>query len=201
MRALCDFKPPYGVRMLAEISKTPLGTVSRVVNFLEEEALLTRDEKKRIATVDWAALITRWARDYSVRTSNRLFSYLSSRGLSALAPKLDELGCYAVTGSSAAATSVAPARLAMIYVDDAEKAAEVLELVPTEAGANVWLLEAYDEVVFERTQRLAWGQTSTVVAAPSQVAPDLLTSPGRGPQEAEALIKEMKGTEDVWRRT
>lgn len=40
-----------------------------------------------------------------------------------------------------------------------------------------------------------------VVAAPSQVAADLLTSPGRGPQEGEALIERMKGAEDDWRRS
>ncbi len=38
VRALCDFDPPFGVRTLAECSVTPLGTVSRVVSFLEEEA-------------------------------------------------------------------------------------------------------------------------------------------------------------------
>jgi hypothetical protein len=59
VRALCDFMPPYGVRTLAEVSSTPLGTVSRVVSFLEEEALVTRDEKKAITSVDWPALIAR----------------------------------------------------------------------------------------------------------------------------------------------
>ena len=90
----------------------------------------------------------------------------------------------------------------MIYVEDAERAARELELAPTEAGANVWLLEPYDPVVFERTQSLPFGmepQTSIVAASPSQVVADLMTSPGRGPQEAEALVERMKGTEHAWR--
>ena len=37
-------------------------------------------------------------------------------------------------------------------------------------------------------------------ATPSQVAVDLLTSPGRSPQEGEALITWMEANEERWRR-
>ena len=203
VRALCDFSPPYGVRTLAQASSTPLGTVSRVVRFLEEEALVTRDEKKRITGVDWPALVAYWARDYGVTTSNVVRSYLEPRGLAALTTKIVKLGRYAVTGSLVG-PGIAPPRLAMIYVEDVERAAEALELVPTEAGANVWLLEPYDSVVFERTQSVPIASASetpiVVVAAQTQVVADLMTSPGRGPREAEALIEKMKGTEHAWRQ-
>jgi hypothetical protein len=203
VRALCDFRPPYGVRTLSERCATPLGTVSRVVSFLEEEALLTRNEKKAITAVDWLALINRWVADYSVAKSNVQRSYLEPRGLGALTPKLARLGRYAVTGSLAAAGGVASARLAMIYVDDAQRSSELLELQPVEQGANVWLLEPYDTVVFERTRSLPSGSSQEVpitAAAPSQVVADLMTSPGRGPQEADALVERMKGDEDAWRQ-
>src|SRR5690606_10236364 len=96
---------------LAETSSTPLGTVSRVFSLLEEEALLTRNEKKVITDVEWPALISRWVRDYSVTESNVVRSYLEPRGLAALGPKITKLERYAVTGSLAG-TSIAPARLA-----------------------------------------------------------------------------------------
>jgi hypothetical protein len=35
--------------------------------------------------------------------------------------------------------------------------------------------------------------------APSQAAADLLTSSGRGPEEAEALIEWMLANEEAWR--
>ena len=92
----------------------------------------------------------------------------------------------------------------MLYVDDAATAGEALEIVPTDTGANVWLLEPFDDVVFDRTQsqRFDASRRSITVeaAAPSQVAADLLTSPGRGPQEDAALMEKMKGDEDAWRR-
>jgi hypothetical protein len=132
-----------------------------------------------------------------------LHSYLEPRGLIALGSKLARLKRYAITGSLAG-PGIAPARLAIVYVDDVDAADEALELVPTDAGANVWLLEPFDDVVFERTQSLPIGpfsRTSHIIAAaPSQVAVDLLTSPGRGPQEGEALIEKLKGSEDAWRR-
>lgn len=37
-------------------------------------------------------------------------------------------------------------------------------------------------------------------AAPSQIAADLLTSPGRGPAEGEELIEWMFAHEGAWRR-
>lgn len=200
VRALCDFLPPYGVRELAESSSTPLGTVSRVVSLLEEEALLIRDKKKRIVSVDWPALIARWVRDYSVLRSNTCASFIEPRGLEALKAKLSRLDRYAVTGSLVG-SDIAPARLAMIYVDDVGVASEQLEIVSTDVGANVWLLEPYDAVVFERTQMfrcLPQGELC-VAAAQTQVIADLLTSPGRGPQEGEALLTKLRGTENAWR--
>ncbi len=202
VRALCDFAPPYGVRALTKASDIPLGSVSRVVSFLGDEALLSRDARKQVTSVDWPALLARWTQDYDVRGSNRVLSALEPRGLSALLPKLANLKRYAVTGSLAG-PSVAPARLAMVYVDDAEAAAEILELVPTEAGANVWLIEPRGEAPFERTCSPPFGAgvsvANLVAAAPSQVVADLMTSPGRAPQEALALVDKMEENESAWR--
>ena len=133
--------------------------------------------------------------------SNTFASFIEPRGLAKLAAKLSRLDGYAVTGSLVR-PGIAPGRLAMVYVEDAGAAADVLEIVAADAGANVWLLEPFDDVVFERTQTIPASQQGELVvaAAPTQVAADLLTSPGRGPQEGEALIDKMKGTEDVWRK-
>ena len=205
VRALCDFLPPYGVRNLAEASSTPLGTVSRVFGLLDREALVKRDDRKRIVEVEWQALLRRWSRDYDLKTSNQLSSFLEPRGLNVLVEKLSRWsGRYAVTGSLAGPRIAAP-RLAAFYIDDASQAADRLGLTPTDAGANVWLLEPFDDVVFDRTQAPGFAagnnpDTKLVCAAPSQVSADLMTSPGRGPQEAEALIDKMEENEKGWRR-
>ena len=58
------------------------------------------------------------------------------------------------------------------------------------------LVEADDHGVFEGAVQ----RDSLWYAPPCQVAMDLLTSPGRGPQEGEALIDWMKANEERWRR-
>ncbi|MCC6904066.1 MAG: hypothetical protein IT377_34180 [Polyangiaceae bacterium] len=196
VRGLVELGLPLGVRELAAAAATPLGTVSRVVSFLETEALLARDDKKRIVSVEAMALLSRWAKDYDLTKTNELFKLLEPRGLPALWPKLNQLPRYAATGSTAG-PGIAPTRIAMLYVDDAEAAARSLELVPAEAGANVWLLRPYDDVVFERTRRrtVTVGETTVevVTVSAAQAVVDLLSSPGRGPQEAAALMEKMKG--------
>ena len=86
----------------------------------------------------------------------------------------------------------------MLYVDDPIEAARLLGLVPAEAGANVWLLRPYDDVVFTRTtqRRIPAGEVAIEVntVTDAQAVVDLMSSPGRGPQEAEALVQKMKET-------
>lgn len=199
VRALCDFRPPYGVRDLAARANIPIASISRVVTLLEREALLERTPQGAVSDVRWGSLIERWTREYNVTTSNTTHTYLESRGLNGLLSKLKGLSLtYAVTGSLAAA-HVAPitaSRLAMVYVTDREAAGEALGLRQAERGANVLLLEPFDSVVFERTI----SHDGVAYAALSQVAADLLTGPGRGPEEGEALLRWMEENEDAWRR-
>ena len=79
---------------------------------------------------------------------------------------------------------------------DANEAAKRLGLRSAEAGANVLFLEPGDNCVFDGVQEL----NGVSYAAPSQVVADLLTSPGRGPSEAEELLNWMQANEQVWRR-
>ena len=198
VRALCDFRPPYGIRELAERSRTPVASVSRVVALLDLEALLTREPRGRVLTVDWAGLIRRWTQDYAFAASNRVVAYLAPRGLPRLLTGLETATFrYAVTGSLAATAKapIAAPRLATLYIEDAVAAAEMLGLRPAEAGANVLLAEPFDPVVFERE----WEEDAVAYAALSQVAADLLTSPGRAPAEGEELLRWMGEHEDTWR--
>jgi len=198
VRAVCDFKPPYGVRDLAVRSKTPLGSVSRTLDLLRREALLEREGRGVVRAVDWEKTIRRWTQDYGLVTSNRTSNWLAARGLPAVVSQLPEkVPRSAVTGSFAAAriAPVTEQRLLVVLVPEANVAAGLLDLRPTEAGANVLLVEPFDPVVFDRTI----ARDGLVLANPSQVAADLLTSPGRGPAEAEALLAWMKEHEDDWR--
>lgn len=194
VRALCDLPPPLPISDLAAQAKVDISYASRLVEWLSREALLERRPRGPVESVDKAALIRRWAQVYEVLTSNDARAYLEPRGVDNLVRTLSQgaiSGRYALTGSIAAnrIAPIAPARLAMLYVDDVESAATALKVRPTEAGANVMLLVPFDDVVFERT----WQDRGLTYVAVSQAAVDLMTGPGRAPSEAEAVLERLSG--------
>jgi hypothetical protein len=200
VRALVDFVPPMTVPELVRRSAASTGATYRVVEFLEREALVDRDPRGPITNVAWRRLLERWSQDYGFQRSNTVGAYLYPRGLPALLDGLrDSSGLrYVLTGSFAAhrLAPYAPARLAMIHVDDPEQAAEQLKLRAVDSGANVLLAAGDYDVVFDRVIE----DDSLNYAAPSQTAVDLLTGPGRGPAEGQALLDWMEKHEPAWRR-
>lgn len=199
VRALVDCGQPPGVRELAGRAKVDAGYASRVVALLEKEALVTRVGRGRMQAVDWPALLRRWAQEAPLASRGQMQTFLEPRGLAVLTGRLATFeGQYAVTGGLAAAAiaPIAPPRLATIWVHDVAQAATRLGLRPAESGANVLLIEPIDDGVFDGAMQ----RESLWYAALSQVAADLLTSPGRGPAEGEELIDWMQAHEASWRR-
>ncbi len=198
VRALVDFRPPFGVRDLAKRALVPLGSLSRTLELLDREGFVTRGERGGVIGLDWEATIRRWTQDYEFARSNRLSYNLEPRGLSPFASTLSDSGIkYAATGAFAAQryAPIAPARQAAVYVEEPAVVAETLKLRPAETGANVVLAEPFDSVVFERS--VDRGGVQVVAAA--QLAADLLTGPGREPSEGNELLSWMRTNEDAWR--
>jgi hypothetical protein len=198
VRALIDFRPPYGVRDLAKRASVPLGSLSRTLDLLDREGLVTRGDRGDVIDLDWDRAIRRWAQDYAFAKSNRVAYYLEPRGLSAMQEKLsDARWAYAITGASAAQrfAPIAPARQLAVYVEDIDRAAEYLRLRSADAGANVVLAEPFDPVALERTTT----RDRLQIVATTQLAADLLTGPGREPSEATELLSWMRANEEAWR--
>lgn len=200
VRALADFYAPLRVSTLVAESRASTGPTYRVLEFLEEEALITRGARGVIEQIRWRELLERWSRDYGFQRDNAVRRFLQPRGLPALVGTLADtpaLTC-AVTGSLAAKqwAQYAPARLATLYVDDVETVALALGLHEVDSGANVLLASPASDVVFDRTSRI----NGVTYAAPSQVVVDLLTGPGRNPSEGQDLMEWMESNEPAWRR-
>ncbi len=198
VRFLIDSRVPSGVRELAVRAGVDAGYASRIVAVLDREALVERRGYGRIAKVDWAQLLRRWAQDAPLESRGARIACLEPRGPGAFLARLKGLTVrYALTGTLAAEklAPVAPSRLVMLYLEDAAETMLELGLLPAEAGANVLLIEPKDDGVFIG----ASVRDGLTYVAPSQAAADLLTSPGRGPAEAESLIVWMAENEDAWR--
>lgn len=198
VRALCDSRPPVGVRQLARRTGTDPGYATRVLAFLQAEDLVDRDEGGEVVEVRWPDLLRRWSLDYSVTETNRAVRYLAPRGLADIMERLTTYGRpYALTGAAAVPppAKVLPDRVLRLYAPGIESAAEALDLRPADAGANTILLEPVDEFVFTGVRDMA----GLRVVAPSQCAVDLLTGSGREPSQAEALLNWMMENEGAWR--
>jgi hypothetical protein len=198
VRALCENKPPIGVRALAGAVKMSPGYVSKLLTMLDQEGSLTRNAEGRVEGVDLGRLLQQWANDAPLSARSSGSTWLDPRGLSAFLGRLQTAGLrYALTSSLAAARKapISSPRLASLYVDDPDGFAEALGLRPAEAGANVLLLAPEDDGVFENR----WNEEGLWYAALPQVAADLLSGTGRGPAEGEALIAWMTAHPEVWR--
>lgn len=201
VRALLDITGPWGVRRLVDVSKTSTGSVYRVIDHLDREGLITRGSGGRIDVPDWTSLLRRWSDDYQFLHTNTVTRWIAPRGLAALLDRVRSTTAalpYALTGSVAASAwaAYAPTRTAMAYVADADEVADTWGLRATEAGANVLLARPAYDVVFERATSALDG---LCIAAPTQVAVDLMTGPGRAPAEAEELLVWMRHHESSWR--
>ena len=197
VRAIIDTSPPYGVRELAESTSASAPTLSRVLDLFEREAIVTR-VRGGVSAVDWKGAIRRWTEDYDQTESNTPTMALEPRGISALEKKLRATKlAYVATGAFAAQRfdPIAPTGLAAIYVADSIQFIRQLDLRETESGANVVILEPLDDVVFNR----AVDRDGLRCVAPSQLAADLLTGPGREPTQGEHVLTWMEKNEHVWR--
>lgn len=202
VRALVDFSGPWSMRELAEKARASTGSAYRVIDFLEREGLAERDEGSgRISIADWTQLLRRWSSDYSFAETNQVTRWIAPRGLGQLGQAIAKGADvkYAVTGTLAAAewAPYAPARMAMVYASNPERAAGEWGLRETDADANVLIAQPKFDTVLARSQA---NEAGVVMAAQSQVVVDLMTGPGRSPSEAEELMTWMQANEEAWRR-
>lgn len=200
VRLLVDVRPPYRVTDIVAATGLAAGYVSRLLDALDEEALIERVKRGEVQSVDIAGLLRRWAESYDVLTSNEAFTFVAPDGA---APQLERLASpgttrrAAITGSFAAArlAPVAAPALLLAYCDDPSTVGKTLGLLPAVEGSNVALLRPYDSAVWERTVQ----ESGIEYVAPSQTVVDCLTGTGRMPAEGEAVLAWMLEDESRWR--
>jgi hypothetical protein len=198
VRALVDLRPPYGVRDVATRATVPLGSLSRTLDLLDREGLVTRGPRGDVVDLDWEGAVRRWAQDYEFARSNRTGSYLHPKGPNAITRFLTRpKRPYAVSGPRAARHLLtgSPAGPMALYVEDMDLAVERLGLEPATANADIVLVEGYDAVVFERTIV----RDRIHLASPVQLAADLLTAPNGDTDLAAELLAWMRSHETAWR--
>ena len=199
VRFLLDVSPPYGVSQIAAATQMALGYISRLLESLDEDAIIDRSRRGQVLRVDIPALMRRWTQTYEVFKSNEVSSFVAPQGPIALLNQIAQTPTpqVAVTGSFSA-TRIAPVAapaLLVLYCDEPKLFVPSTGLLPADTGANVIILKPFDSVVWDRTQT---EQNITYVSV-SQTTADCLSGNGRMPAEGEALINWMTENEGEWR--
>lgn len=199
LRTLVEVAPPYTAGDLAGALGVDDGYVSRALQVLADERLIERKPRGAVTAVDWEATLRRIIASYALFDSNRTSTWIATAGPSQLVDDLVDrrAGRWAVSGSLVA-SSVAPVaapEIAVVFTNDAERLASAGRLLPATIGANVIIAEPYDPIVFARGTTIRGPVPAVSIA---QAAIDLLTGPGRMPQEGEALLAWMRRNTAGW---
>lgn len=201
-RALLDSRRDWRVRELIAASGASSGATYRVLEYLQREDLVAKNGGSYSVT-DWERLLREWSADAPFQDNARVAAFIEPRGVDAFLGRLSQGWnfAFAVTGSAAAKewASYAPTKVVFVYVSSMREAAEQWGLRPNAAAPNAILLEptTVGDVPFRNATQ---SKSGYAIAAPAQVAADLLNGPGREPAEGEYLIEWMKANEEQWRR-
>src|SRR5699024_4559198 len=201
-RTLLDYRRNWRISELITVSRASSGATYRVLDYLEREDLVLKSDG-RYSVPDWERLLREWSADAAFQTKNRVQTFIEPHGVGNFLDKLpaEPTTPVVVTGSFAAKewATYAPAKAAYAYVPSIQEVSELWGLRPNTAAPNVVLLEpkTAGDVPFVNTCLSTAGYP---IAAPAQVAADLLNGPGREPAEGEYLIEWMKANEQRWRR-
>lgn len=182
----------WKVEEVRDEAKVSIGLVSNVRKLLDEREWIV-DREIGFSLKDPEALLREWVQNYSYR-KNRVREYYTLKSLPEIEAAISEIGNRftraALTGFSAAAR-MAPAvryqRAAAYLQSDAEHVAEMLDLKEVNSGANVMLLEPYDEGVFYGGGEI----DGAVCVSPVQAYLDLKGYRGRGEEAADMLYEQV----------
>lgn len=183
----------WKVQELAKESEVSLGLASSVKKLLEDREWVRKTEDG-LALIEPEKLLAEWAENYSFR-KNEVRDFYSLKPVADLEADL-ATACrerkvpYALTGFSAAARLAPMVRSprAMAYVKKPlDEVIGSLGLKEVTSGANVTLLEPYDEGVFYGAEE----EEGIRLASPVQVYLDLKGFRGRGEEAAGKLLDEV----------
>jgi hypothetical protein len=198
MRTLIEVTPPYTAGDLSSALGIDDGYVSRVLQTLADERLISRRPRGPVTEVRWEPLLSQLATTYSLFDSNETSKWVAAAGpdqmlRDAVAAKTRR---WAVTGSFVA-SSIAPVavpEVAVVFTDDPERFAKSVRLLPTKIGANVILAKPYDPIVFQR----GWTNAEFPTVSVAQLAVDSLSGNAGMPVEGQAVIDWMRRNPSRW---
>jgi len=183
----------WTISALAREAEISVGLAWKVKELLTDREWVST-ESEGVLLKQPEELLTDWARSYSYR-QNAVRDYYSMQKPAQLERALAQTCAkrkvrYALTAFSAAERMAPMVRYQRVFAYVAtgvEELAVELGLKEVPSGANVTILEPYDDGVFYGTR--AFDDVQAV--SPTQAYLDLFSNKGRGEEAAEALLREV----------
>ena len=180
---------------LAESCNMSPAGVYFVIKELENKGYVARERNKSIKLMEPRKLLMDWAANWTVE-KNKASSFFSfAKEPEEIISNISEAGKrlnlnYAFTGMAGASLVSPFVRYNDVWVyvsGDKESLINKLDLRPVTSGANVVILDAYDEGVFTNARKIR----GVNVVSDIQLFVDLYTYPSRGQEQAERLLEKV----------
>src|SRR3989338_3627596 len=189
---LSDPSKKWYVEDLSKEADISIGLTSRVKQALLSEEWI-KEENKRFYLLKPGEVINQWTNNYS-HVKNQIFSFysgLSEEPLETAIKKECEkrkyrYGLALFSGARKVAPFVRFMRFFSYVEGDIDDFAKALQLKKVETGANVTLLQPYDEGVFYRLQDI----NGINIVSDIQLYLDLKSYKGRGEEAAKAIFEQ-----------
>lgn len=195
-RLLLDPTRFFSQRDLARVTGVDEGLTSRIVRKLEEDGLLTRNDRGEIRPRDPGILLDAWRETYDFEKHGILRGHVLARSGPELLRKLagllaDRSIPHAMTGLGAAWLTARFASFitTSVYLQDPpeEDLLAALGFRREDRGANTWLIIPADAGVFDGQE----DRDGLICVSPVQIYLDLKGHPERAPEAAEHLRREL----------
>jgi len=181
----------WTIKSLSEKTQVSLGYTHRVVERLIDDLFLERNKNYKLALKDKTRLLNKWRDSYFFEDNIIKSFYTFEKNKETLFKNIEELANsiesqYAFTlhsGTSFVAPFVRYTDI-HVYVDSKiDQWIKKLDLRPVESGANIYLIEPYDEGVFQGLQTI----NGKKIVSNIQLYLDLYNYPKRGREQADFL--------------
>ncbi len=184
----------WTIQSLSEKSKVSLGYTHRIVEKLIDKKFLERNKDHKLILIDKSSLLDSWRDIYTFKI-NKIHSYYTfEKNKNSLFNKIKKTSQliesqYALTLHSGAAFIAPYVRYTDVHLyikNNMDKWVKKLDLRPVESGANIYLIEPYDEGVMQNLQIIKGNK----IVSNIQLYLDLYSYPKRGREQAEKIREE-----------
>ncbi|MHA1409531.1 MAG: type IV toxin-antitoxin system AbiEi family antitoxin [Candidatus Odinarchaeia archaeon] len=190
---LIEYNKHWRLEELAEITKTSISYVHRVIKTLEKMGYIKYKKREGIKLTRAEALLLDWSKHYNIIEDTDIQSYYTfTRESSEIIKQIKNVSTksnlkYALTLFSASQLILPYVRQTGTYVyfdtKDIETWVEKLGLHTVEAGANFFVVKPFDEHVYWGIQKIG----GVKIVSNIQLFLDLYNFPSRGREQALAL--------------